>query len=470
MSEVPVAAAQAAVHAAAGVDVARLSWVALQAVLRERSWRGAAAALATELAAQLACRRVAVGWSRGEAAAVVALSHGAQVSDHPTLGGVAEAMQEAMGQSMTLCVPRVADGAVRITLAHRALMKREGLASVLTVPLAEGARVLGALSCERESGRFLPDEVIAIEQVAALVAPLLQMKHDAELGVVQKARASWRRWRESESAWGRRVWRAAAVGVVVLLAGLFLVPMPHRLDAAARVEGAQQRVLSAPLDGYLRQLHVRPGDVVKQGQVLAQLSDEDLKQQERGRQADLVQHENAFIDAFTRGERAQAALSQAKAAEARAQLTLVAQQLARTRITAPFDGVVIAGDLGQRLGAPLQRSEVLFTLSPMTGWRVVLEVDEREVAQVQVGQGARLLLAALPHHPVALRLVRITPVARTVEGRQRYEVLAEPLNPPPGWRPGLQGVAKIELVAQPLGWRWMQEAWRALRWATWTWF
>lgn len=455
-----------------GVDVARLSWTALQAVLREPGWRAAAAALATELASQLGCRRVAVGWSRQQAVTVIALSHGAQVSEHPSLGGLPEAMLEAITQARTLCVPRVADGSVSITLAHRSWMKREGLSAVISVPLAEAGTgaVLGALSCERESGRFLPDEVIALEQVAAAVAPLLRMKQEAEWGVVQRWRRDWARWRQAEGAMGRRLWRGAGLGAAGLLLAACVIPMPHRLDASARVEGAQQRVLSAPQDGYLRQLHVRPGDVVKKGQVLAQMSDEDLRQQERSRQADLVQHENAFIDAFTRGERAQAALAQARAAEARAQLALVTQQLARTRITAPFDGVVIAGDLSQRLGAPLQRSEALFTLSPMSGWRVVLEVDERQIAQVAAGQGASLLLTALPQHPVDLRVVRVTPVARTVEGRQRYEVLADPLSPPPGWRPGMQGVAKIDLPAEPLGWRWAREGWRKLRWATWTWF
>ena len=205
--------------------------------------------------------------------------------------------------------------------------------------------------------------------------------------------------------------------------------------------------------------------------MLAQLSDEDLRQQARSREAEVAQHDNAFVDAFTKGERSQAAQAQARAAEARAQLALVEQQLARTRITAPFDGVVIAGDLSQRLGAPLKRSDLLFTVSPMTGWRVVLEVDERQITWVQTGQVARLLLTALPSQPVELQAQRITPVARTVAGRQRYEVVADPVGQPPaGWRPGLQGVARIELPPEPLGWRWGREAWQAWRWASWSWF
>jgi len=49
-------------------------------------------------------------------------------------------------QAQTICLPRVADGAVRITLAHRALMRREGLIGAITVPIAQQGEVLGAIT------------------------------------------------------------------------------------------------------------------------------------------------------------------------------------------------------------------------------------------------------------------------------------------------------------------------------------
>ena len=54
----------------------------------------------------------------------------------------------------------------------------------------------------------------------------------------------------------------------------FAAGLVERVAAAsARLEGAVQRVLSASEDGFLREVHVRPGDLVKAGQVLAELSD-----------------------------------------------------------------------------------------------------------------------------------------------------------------------------------------------------
>ncbi|NBD19257.1 efflux RND transporter periplasmic adaptor subunit [Aquabacterium fontiphilum] len=452
-------------------DLARLSWRSLQAVLRESDTPAALAALATEVAQTLACRRVAVGWGRGASLRVQGLSHGAQLGRGAVLGGVEEAMQEAVVQAQTICVPRVADGAVRITLAHRALMRREGVIGVITVPVARQGEVLGAITCERELGRFTAAEIIALEAMAEAVAPVLKLRHEASLGGWARVRRDLRmRW-VREGSVGRRMWQFGAAGAVVAIALAAVVPLPHRLDVAARVEGAQQRALTAPVDGFLQQVMVRPGDSVRGGQVLAQLADDDLRLQVRGYQAELTQHENAFIDAFTRGERAQAAMAQSRAAEARAQLERAQQQLARTKVIAPFDGVVIAGDLAQKVGSPVQRSELLLTVAPLSGWRLVLDVDERRIALVQPGQPARVLLTALPTAPIDLRVMRITPLAKSVDGQQRFEVLAEPVGAPPaGWRPGMQGVAQIELAQQPLLVRWLSEAGRGLRWLTWSWW
>ena len=84
----------------------------------------------------------------------------------------------------------------------------------------------------------------------------------------------------------------------------------------------------APADGYLKQAHVRPGDRVKAGQLLAELADEDLKLEERKAQSEVSQLENSYGTALVKQDRAEVAILGAKLEEARAQLALVDQQLA----------------------------------------------------------------------------------------------------------------------------------------------
>ncbi len=61
---------------------------------------------------------------------------------------------------------------------------------------------------------------------------------------------------------------------------------------------------------------------------------------------------------------------------AQAKLELIQQQLERAHVRAPFDGVIIKGDLGQSVGAPLERGAELLTLAPDAGHRAVIAAEE----------------------------------------------------------------------------------------------
>jgi multidrug resistance efflux pump len=258
-----------------------------------------------------------------------------------------------------------------------------------------------------------------------------------------------------------------AAGAVLALALVLAVPVPWRVSAPARLEGAVQRAVVAATDGFLQQANVRPGDSVQAGQVLAELSSQDLELERRRRESELRQHENAYRAAQSHADRAQMVTLQAKAAEAQAMLSLVEAQLQRARIEAPFDGIVIKGDLSQNLGAPVQRGEVLMVLAPNDSFRLILEVDETDVGAIHAGQHGELALAAQPDRTLAFVTRRVVPVASTADGRNFFEVEAALQQTLPQLRPGLSGVAKVQTGWQPLGWLLAHRAFDWLRLAWW---
>jgi multidrug efflux pump subunit AcrA (membrane-fusion protein) len=144
----------------------------------------------------------------------------------------------------------------------------------------------------------------------------------------------------------------------------------------------------------------------------------------------------------------------------------VESQLGRARIEAPFDGIVIKGDLSQNLGAPVQRGEVLMLLAPNDSFRLILEVDEADVAAIRPGQRGALALAAQPDHTLSFVTRRIVPVASTAEGRNYFEVEAALEQNLPQLRPGLSGVAKVDAGWRPIGWLFGHRAvdWLRLAW------
>lgn len=478
----------AAVNAPLNADSVAAVLGCLRTALAARDWQGSAAEVVSEIGQRLKCLRVSIGWVVAGQLRIVALSDGVVLAEGQAIPELNQAMLEAVHQHTTLAWPQATRNAVRITLAHQNLFKVQGLGGVVSVPLAHRGRVIGVITCERSvmsdplavrvleevvRVAFEPQEVRWLEQLAEGLAPLLYLRYKLDRPWVERLRAGAivLGYRLKDPTERRLRWSLLAV-VWLLTVGL-LWPVPYSVSATARLEGSVQRVLSAAQDGYLREVHVRPGDVVKAGQLLAELSDDELQSSRRARQADVAQQENAFAEAFARGDRAQAAQAQAKLAEAKAQLGLVEQQLSRVRLTAPFDGVVIQGDLRQQLGGPVKRGEALLTLAPGLDWRVILEVGESDVAQLERGQTATLRLAAMPGQPIALMLARVTPVARTTADGVRYEVEAWPAGKGAGLaglRPGLEGVAKVDLPSRPLLTRWAVRAWNWLGMLTWSWF
>jgi multidrug efflux pump subunit AcrA (membrane-fusion protein) len=312
--------------------------------------------------------------------------------------------------------------------------------------------VVGALTLERASGAFSAPEISQLEQIAGLIGPVLAVKQEAHRSALQRALRGMRGFADRLVGPGERAIKIAASGAVLLALGATLIPIPYRISAPARLEGSTQRVVVAPADGFLQQVNVRPGDFVREKQVLAELAGQDLAVEYRKRQSELNQHENAYQAALARADRTLLVINRAKAAEAEAQVALLKNQMDRAQIRAPFDGVVIKGDLTQSLGAPVQRGEVLLTLSPTEQFRLIVEIDERDIGKVAAGQSGKLALAGIPHERLSFVVGRVMPVATAGEGRNFFEVEARLDAPGTPLRPGLKGVAKIDAGEHCLAW------------------
>jgi hypothetical protein len=437
----------------------------LQATLLTRGpFPEAATALCTELADMLGVAQVALGFLEHGYAEVQAIAREADFESRRDLfGAIGAAMDEAIEQSATVVHPGRKADRPRITLAHAGLARVWG-GTTITVPLVNGGEVIGALTFGGARNIAQDDATLAFcEQLATVLAPVLVLKREADRTWRQRLADGWFALRESVRTPGtQRLRLGMAVTALLALGILAGWSAEYRVNAPARIEGAVQRSLVAPADGFLRQAPVKPGDAVVAGQILAQLSDQDHELQRLKWTAEVSQHQNSARAALARGERTDYVIAIGKAQEAQAQLDLVAQAIERGSIRAPFDGVVIQGDLSQTLGAPVRRGDVLLTVAPSGEFRLVVEVDERDVGDVKSGAEGVVHLAALPREPVAFRVARVRPVATSRDGRNFFEVEAVLPTPPAAARPGLQGVAKIEAEDRALAWVWTH---RIVDWA-----
>jgi RND family efflux transporter MFP subunit len=441
------------------------------AALEPEGYADSAATVATQLALLLECERVSIGVFERRRTKLIALSHSANFDKQAGLVSDLEAaMDEAADQDSTIVHPLLAGAAARVGIAHEALLGRRGAGVVWTVPLANRGRIVGAVTFERDTTLPpTPNTIQLCEDVGLLLGPVLDLRQRGEESLFARMRGFFATQLSHLVNPGHPSLKISLIAAVVLFLLLGFMPVNYRVTADATLEGTVQRAIVAGIDGYISEANVRAGDIVKQGQILGQLDDRDLLLERRHWAGQLAQFEKEHHGAFARHDRSEVIIFRAQIDQATAQIDLLNAQLERTQLSAPFAGVVVQGDLSQSLGSPVERGQVLFEIAPLNGYRIILEVDERDVADAAPGQKGQIVLSALPRQSFPLTIRRVTPVSIAEEGRNFFRVEADLDKPSSALRPGMRGIAKIEIERRPLRWVWTHRITDWFRLWFWSW-
>jgi RND family efflux transporter MFP subunit len=257
------------------------------------------------------------------------------------------------------------------------------------------------------------------------------------------------------------------VSTLVMLVLFLFVQGEFRVSGDAALEGSVRRVMTAPFDGYVIASLARAGDRVRQDAPIAALDDRDLRLERVRSASQQAQYARQLQESTAKHERGQMQILQAQMAQAEAQVQLLDEQLRRARITAPFDGLIVSGDLSQSVGSAVRKGDTLFEVTPLSGYRVVVQVDETEISSVKAGQKGTLLLAAITSESFPITVTAVTPVAKAQEGRNAFRVEAALEGPVDRLRPGMEGVAKIETGSRNLIWIWTHRFTNWLRLKVW---
>ena len=157
--------------------------------------------------------------------------------------------------------------------------------------------------------------------------------------------------------------------------------------------------------GRVEQVFVRDGDVVTQGQVIAQLSNTALATQ-------LATNDITLRETH---------------------LTLDSQRLRLEdfTITSPIDGVVIDKnrDIGDNVGAGAGMREILMVVADTSQVAFDIEIDEMEISRVQLGQSVIVTVEALPGRTFNGEVTNIAVEGRASQGVTKFDVeitIAEP--------------------------------------------
>ncbi|MEW6323275.1 MAG: efflux RND transporter periplasmic adaptor subunit [Acidobacteriota bacterium] len=130
---------------------------------------------------------------------------------------------------------------------------------------------------------------------------------------------------------------------------------------------------------------------------------------------------NAAAAALRRAEQAREAASR-RVAQARAEAARARDQLAKTEITAPIDGVVTRLDVEEGemvvIGVQNQPGTILMTISDLSAIDAEVKVAEADVLRLTIGDPATVTLEAVPSQRFAGRVVEIGASALPQIGQQ----------------------------------------------------
>lgn len=438
--------------------------------LQQRRLQPSAIAVANELAARLSCDRVAIGFEQHDRIEVLAMSHTATFDVRSDLArALGEAMDEVLDLGVPVAIPKAPDDELG-AIAHEQAAITLGDQVMLSVPLVDGAQTIGVITLERKSLLpFTPAEQRLASALGVMFGPAWALQRQNE--------RSWLgRTRDRLHDGMQMVFGPRHPGIKLLVASLCALVVvlglwqsEHRVSAPTVVEGATQLASVAPFDGFIAQALVRAGDTVRAGQLMARLEDRDLLLERTSRMAELGQAQRKFQVAQAQRDRGSMGVLSAQAEQAQAQLALVEEKLDRARLLAPFDGMVVSGDLSQIIGTPVQLGQTLFEVVPTKGYRVVMKVDDRDIAWLSVGQPGELVLSSLPDRALPFTVSSVTSVASQQDGRNVFRVEASVQGPATQLRPGMEGIGKAMVGERSLLWIWTHGFVDWFRLALWSW-
>jgi RND family efflux transporter MFP subunit len=343
--------------------------------------------------------------------------------------------------------------------------------SLLILPLrdADGEVGLLYLECSRTDA-FSPTQrecaSILAQQATIAIRNSLLYQQVPLLNLGGRWRMAWR------SRFGLRTKgsRRRRLAAIVLVVASVLIPWDYRVVGRFQLRPAARVEVAAQTGGAIRQVPVREGQAVRQGDLLAVLDDRDV--------------EREWTEVSARRDLAQQALQVAQAAgdasgyrqhltvvqQEEATLALLAQRRSDSRIRSPLAGIVLTPRLEERLGEVLSRGSPFCTIGALDPLEAEVQVAEERVPAIKAGQTVFLKLTAFPGRRFRTHVTRIAATAQSGPAGTYFPAICAIANPGGRFRPGQEGWAKISLGKRPLAYVLLIRAWDTLRlwwWRQW---
>jgi hypothetical protein len=337
-------------------------------------------------------------------------------------------------------------------------------AHALWLPLRQAAapasdpsgRVPDAVS----GGLLLARELPWTAQEIALLAEWIDVWAHAWRSLARPTVWSWRRWRSRVAdalrpAAGRPWWKQRPLRWAALLVAVCGLPVRLTVLAPGELVPAHPVVIRAPLDGVVDTFHVQPNEAVRKDQPLFGFDEALIRSRLEVAEQSLATAETEYRQVTQQAladakYRTQLALLTGKIEEKRAEVEFQREQLQRSRVLAPQDGVALFDDPSEWTGRPVTVGERIMRIAAPADSEVEAWLPLADAVALEPGSDVTLYLNASPLAPVAARVRYMAHDAvQRPDGSYAYRLRAT-LAQPTAHRVGLKGTAKLHAGWVPL--------------------
>lgn len=426
-------------------------------------------ALCNELSNKLQCEQVSLGLVTGRRVKIVAVS-GLDTLAHQSPGMVAlrGAMEECLDAGKPIVYQNQGawgtathEEEYRLHKQWRAQVQGENVASI---PLHTGERVSAVVSLRKGANQpFEEEQLEGVRKTMEPFAPALSLLRRADRGLTRHVADAVGGCVDVLRQPERTVSRVMAIVASVLIGVIAFGTLKHELAVPCVLTAARARHMVAPFEGVLVSVSVVAGDVVRQGQVLCEFDTEDLDYQRKQLIAEQAVLERKADQGRADGKPVDVLLAGAEHDLLAAKLGIVERRLTLASVRAPFDGVVVAGDMRTMAGAVLARGEMLFQVAPLGELVLELEVPNASAGDLRADLAGSFVMNARPGLATPYTIKRVLTQSQMRGERNVFVAQADVTGAYDWLRPGMEGIARIDMGRRPVWWILSHRAIDALR-------
>ena len=409
--------------------------------------------LCNQLASIFKSTRVSLGWMQGQQIKLQAMSHMQKFDRRlPEIKRLESTMEECADQDEEVTWPRFPT-CNYICREHEKLVRSENGVTVASLPLRYKDHVIGVLTLESDTRLLTREDLQSLRLVCDLCARRLQDLYERNRWIGARWAHSARKMAAKlvgvEHTWAKVI----AVVLMVALGFLIFYPWFYRVETSFTLRTETLIHRPAPMDGYIKEVLVEVGDAVKPNQVLMRLDKRELAIKKNEIEAKIKRFQAEAQAAQSNGEVSKMHQANIQRHQAEAELKRIEYKLDHADIKAKTAGIIVEGDHSERIHAPVSKGDKLFKISRLNDTYLRLKIPEEEIELVRDNAKGEFAFSSRPDTKYELQIKRIEPAGKPEKEGTVFYAKAQILNSPKTWwRPGMNGVAKVNVGEKSLLW------------------